>query len=883
MADPDICQEEDDSHIYDTFLQPADVTLQHALHLEYPQLVLNASISSLLNHSAILATNASVSMASHDSESSLGESWASLSTLDVPSEDELRSETTDTGSLLIDLPNTDDDQSIHGEVVNAQAVAAAVSDLELDLADSEKTTDIPLVLDMGEDSPSVETLKLETLVFEEPRHWPKDGCAYLSLPIDCHFRFADEVMGGVPALGGRNTMPMGTVRMAIAQEVLSTDQPFKILFHGTNTGSRGQILRKVADALVAATDFTAAPRAMNSSRYHVLPMDFGPGSSSTQAEMIPIHTQIIVEDTVSTTRLEKTIGAPYTITTTKGEIDHSCRDGRWSTGPERSPWTLPNLAIFAVHSDYFERHTQEAVRISVFMRQHAVPSLFVQISDDPCYVGELFETDPYLLHRSIDRKFSPKDQEVVSLPIDLDTFLNINSTQLNRHLAVLSKLTSTDQECGRKRGLRFASMKLSPPTNIGDVEKNLSKSMLVRPRAGTFLDNVSAFKEKAAIALAWIGILVIGFSISHILDWPSRTVQQTEMTSTQSVAATTIPVATSSAAQLALVSPTLRRDTYDHVLPALRGQTDLAQLRANPLLQARNDSDKILVEIVGDCHIVVKTPQPTWGRRRKSALSVHVFRGHEKIVSNTSKLFDGVYVVKILREDARGKLNATIFIAESKSSQTFEVDFGRNDQSHSLWQSIGLDAVLDRLYSIPPAIQKHLQHHGFPTRLRTSPTTALVNRRFPTKEMVYESLRRFSFESSRRLQLIRQELIWSVRNEIHWAKKTWVRGLQKGWRQHTSRASSVGRNAHAAAITAAAIEYDRLRITMNNFAALDLSAIRPKWEDLSHSELLSTAQERAFKIVKDAHKKLKEYHAELKQRRRGRRSTRGSVFTRRGR
>ena len=793
MADTYFCQEEqeDNPPIRDcTDLQPADVTPQQALHLEYPQLVVDAYVSSLLNHSTTSASYSSVNMTSHDSESSLGESWASLSTLDIPSEDERRSETTDPGSLLIDLPNTDDDQSIHGEEVNVQAVATHFTDEEIDQINAQMTAEIRHDLVVVQDDTSVETLKPETLVFEEPRGWPEDGCAYLSLPIDGEVRYANNIYGGDPAPGGRHTFSMGRVHMAIAQEVLSTDQPYKILFHGTNTESRGQILRKVGDALVAATDFTAAPRAIDSSRYHVLPMDFGPGSSSSQAEMIPIHTQIIVEDTVLTVLPNQTVDKSCAIFTTKGQIEHACRDGRWSTGSERTPWALPNLAIFAIHSEYSGPHTQQAIAISALMRQHGVPSLFISVSDIPCYLAEPFKIDPYLLHLSTDSNSLPGQGEIVSFPVDLDTFLKIDSTQLNRHLAVIQKRTSVHQGCGPRRTVRFGSTQVSPPTYTGDVEKNLSKSMLIRPRAGPLLDNVSAFKEKAAIALAWIGILVIGCSISFLLGWPSQTIQQKDLTSTQSIAVTTNPITTPSIAQSALVAPTLSRDAYDEVSVALRAQTDLAQLRANPLLQARNDSDEILVEVVGDCHIVVKTPTSTWGRRRKSALSVQILRGDEKIVSNTSKLFDGVFVVKILREDAHGKLNATILIAKSKDSQTFEVDFGTNDQSQSLWQTIGLDAVVDRLYDIPRNIQKNLQYYGFPAKFRTLPTTDLVNRHLPTKEMVYERLRHFSFESSRRLQLIRQELSWQIRNEIRWAKKTWLGDLQTGWIQHTDRVSN---------------------------------------------------------------------------------------------
>ena len=56
---------------------------------------------------------------------------------------------------------------------------------------------------------------------------------------------------------------------------------------------------------------------------------------------------------------------------------------------------------------------------------------------------------------------------------------------------------------------------------------------------------------------------------------------------------------------------------------------------------------------------------------------------------------------------------------------------------------------------------------------------------------------------------------------------------------------------------------------VDTISAVNLTAMRPTWEDLSRSDLLSTAQERALKVMKDAHKKLKEYRAELKQRKRG--------------
>src|SRR2546423_936501 len=74
-----------------------------------------------------------------------------------------------------------------------------------------------------------------------------------------------------------------------------------------------------------------------------------------------------------------------------------------------------------------------------------------------------------------------------------------------------------------------------------------------------------------------------------------------------------------------------------------------------------NKSDRFQVQVIGDCHMIIKAPAKLKVKRRDPSFKISVTRGNELLDNlSLSKLFDGVYTVQIDREDAYGLLNVTI-------------------------------------------------------------------------------------------------------------------------------------------------------------------------------------------------------------------------------
>ena len=91
----------------------------------------------------------------------------------------------------------------------------------------------------------------------------------------------------------------------------------------------------------------------------------------------------------------------------------------------------------------------------------------------------------------------------------------------------------------------------------------------------------------------------------------------------------------------------------------------------------RGDSNNFELQVVGDCHVVLKSPR-SFVAKKQPKFSVGVTRRESALSYELSKLFEGVYSLKLDREDAHGLVNVTISTTVSKTplTQTTQVDFG---------------------------------------------------------------------------------------------------------------------------------------------------------------------------------------------------------------
>ncbi|KAF5014065.1 hypothetical protein F66182_15085, partial [Fusarium sp. NRRL 66182] len=86
-----------------------------------------------------------------------------------------------------------------------------------------------------------------------------------------------------------------------------------------------------------------------------------------------------------------------------------------------------------------------------------------------------------------------------------------------------------------------------------------------------------------------------------------------------------------------------------------------------------NKNDGFQFQVVGDCHVIIK--QPTTAKNVR--FDVRVTRSNVSLPYELEKLFDGVYTLRLNREDAYGLVNVTVSTrSKQPREETLEVDFG---------------------------------------------------------------------------------------------------------------------------------------------------------------------------------------------------------------
>jgi hypothetical protein len=95
-----------------------------------------------------------------------------------------------------------------------------------------------------------------------------------------------------------------------------------------------------------------------------------------------------------------------------------------------------------------------------------------------------------------------------------------------------------------------------------------------------------------------------------------------------------------------------------------------------PKLSGRTDDFEL--QVIGDCHVVIKPPRKFTSSKKQPAFNVSVQRQNTALPYELSPLFDGVYTLKLDREDAYGLINLTITPKSVKHpfNQTITLDFG---------------------------------------------------------------------------------------------------------------------------------------------------------------------------------------------------------------
>lgn len=659
-----------------------------ASHLQYPTLPpLSASVEEWLSRSRP-ATNMTSDQHLSLAPKSLGDSWADLSVSDLHSEDGSRSEHTDMGSL-IDQTNPDDVTSLDGRYSSSEVDGP---DEEYHPEDDEVARDhlqdttvsqqFPMTFTRSEgaiDDSNLTTRpafrqSIDSIEFEEPDKWPERERVELKHTI--------HIFDGAEAAKMKASLPrnvdgailMTTVQQTMTKGSLDLDKPYRVLYIG-QSDSRNIILDKIGDVLVSSPTAGSPTGSADSSRYHVVPTSFGAGAVPNFAELLPIHVQLVVDE------CKEASAEPHETRPSTLHLDFknrpACRswwDGDQYLISSASEWTLPDVAILFVSDRDSPATIQTQHYVHAFLERHGIPAMV--ISEEPLWkrVSEPIPLNHNSLHMCLESRH-PRTGETAVLrryPIDLKTFESITPGQLNRNLASLMDLYPKKTPKIPADTPRPVAMYSST-----DPEKYpcdwLPPSYASKARElGPMLRLVTLTLISAiALSIGYAAVNAVFISVSQWLAGsgiPNAVSPFNPPLLSTSVAIAQVPHTSVS------VWPSGQSCHPNSKPAAIIDQVAKLTIADS---SSSGSADVFEIQVVGDCHVVIKPPRNFVTYKKLPLFNVSARRYEQPLPYELSKLFDGVYTLRLDREDAYGLVNVTVS-AKTKPpiNQVTTVDFG---------------------------------------------------------------------------------------------------------------------------------------------------------------------------------------------------------------
>jgi hypothetical protein len=628
--------------------------------------------------------------AEHNSKS-LSESWAALSASDVHSEDGTRSEPTDAGSL-IDQTGPDDVASLDDQYSCSEADGVGEDDTDEEeynqrIKESE-SPELPSLFTQTGDAIDDSNLTAKTafyqssesIQFVEPEHWPEAERVELKHTIQVMDNLESAELLEHLGCDHQDSLLTVTVQQTMTKRSLDTEKPFRVLYIG-HSDYRTIILDKIGDVLVSSSCSSYESSSTESSRYHVVPTAFGAGAVPNFAELLPIHVQLIVDECVQASSDTQTDGSGSISLIFKNRP--ACTSS-WSgidyTVSSSSEWTLPDVAILFLSTmdTPVAVETQNLARI--FMERHGVPTLM--ISEKPLWkmASEPIPLNYHSLHMCLESRHPSTGKSTVlrRYPIDLKTFESITPGQLNRNLASLAEVYPRVPSKTR--------VKLSD--SPGETKRRFfSKENFNRALSGVYCRNDdrvwTPFLRWSIMTIVFITAIMLGYSALQVTTVSLlRLFSHPTIPNTVSPAVTTTPsslLSLGGLGQTSLSAPSASTEEVQLLTSQYSGRSHLGKIISGvaPGPAQKAKSNQFQIQVVGDCHLVLKPPRTFFDTKKQPNFDVQISRNNVSLTYEFSKLFEGVYTLRLDRGDAYGVLDVTI-TADTKPAlnQTMSVDLG---------------------------------------------------------------------------------------------------------------------------------------------------------------------------------------------------------------
>ncbi len=827
------------------------------IELTYPQIPVAASYLDLLSRSS--STNMANGSQPDHQDAALSESWATLSDADYCYDDDLHSETTDAASLVSNI-GPDDVNSIDDQPSDAGSQDAG--------SDKGMSDGLPPQMSLAE---STRTVGAENVAALKGSHLERSialGQAESQLEEDfaegaqtIHSLTKEEAANSIEYgwNADEHGQVVGSVCMTMSKSNLHLNRPFRLLYCG-NTMARAEILTKIGDTLLAGPEPQQDLRPFESSRYNViLPSDTSE-TSSNHSDLVRIRTQIIVDDCTTAASIKHEQAPDQIFLSFKNGSLYSSRwNGINYEVSSASEWSKPDLAVFFITHEDDPVSKQRYHLAHAFVSRHEVPSLIISDSARWALRFDDLPLDPCTPHLRVEahkRHTSGIPLTLRRLPIDLETFKCLEPDQLNKNFAYLCRHPNNEikvNTSSKASASSHSSCDKSLPSSKEADNQNLSKQPTLYPwytntpllrttllAAGFLISLVmSAVACKAALALFVYLISRAGITseLSPATTWslqPSLAPTVTEKA---------LPVLPTGGAEVITSNKAISKS-----LAMVETPSDLVELFASKSLQATNISDNFQVHSIGDCHIVVKTPRGFKVRNKSAPFDVIVARGSELLNTSISRLFEGVYTVRVDRVDAYGLVNVTIRRHKSSTVEEHQVDFGAHWLKVAEWKKaaqLAREQVRSDLETAQTALLAAYDHLSEDMHFKAQDLSKKASKQ--AKKFSQQS-RIFLNTTAKILRAKSKKLRHGTNHERQEAYKALSERVDLAFQALLIHAHTT--NEQSRAIIQRILQaVEQIHLSTSQ---IELEDVQIRMQKYMRSEKLAKAQERAKQMVKDA-------------------------------
>ncbi|MCJ1326555.1 hypothetical protein MMC10_003220 [Thelotrema lepadinum] len=464
----------------------------------------------------------------------------------------------------------------------------------------------------------------------------------------------------------------GTVRQTMRKEGLTLDGPFKVLYVGP-TEMKDAIVQKLASAFAA--NHSSSPRdSLNSSRVTVVPISSFADDSSPDV--------VLIDSMGLDMNIEECKSAKATLVGKRNDgieltlVNHKTITSLWDPSSNsyaiRPDYVLPDLAAVYIPKGETPSARRTREQAQNFFARHEIATIVISFDAHWKKTLPSIEVDPQLPHLCIESFDSETGaaQVLDRRPIDINTFSNLDSAQLSRSLALLTPPIALTPLSESEYTSKESFSKPNEFQHGGGFSGKKSKSLFER--------------VETYVLLLLVGAVLYSQLAYHYSPGFPPVAQQDVVQSKVATHQHSTPVSHS---QTDTPTP-LSTEAYERSLaPAVVEQHDsslatLLQTKFEP-----NKSDNFQVHVVGDNHVILSPP--TWFRQLRRAPQLHfkVHRKNKELKYEFSTLFDGVYALQFLPEEAYGMLDITVWTnRRPRLNESFQVEFGTPWLKVSGWQ-----------------------------------------------------------------------------------------------------------------------------------------------------------------------------------------------------